>query len=270
MAKNHLLTDDELRTLKQIKIRKTVTSDDADVLEAIYKRMNPKYELCKTCLDTLAAEASSLVGYAEKQLGHSLREFENEERIIETVTSEDDEVEHKEITVTRTIDGKLWDFVLRVPADTPNDAAFAFHINGDMVVSKTEVVPVDSIEESDKQPSPPLGRIELDHDGIYGLTNEDLIKYVFQETGTELSEHADRGELISSACDLLEIEKQREQEEQEKTVERLAIPESGISKMKNDELRAYIEQETGTYYGELNRPELQKLAKQAQKNEKSK
>jgi len=297
--KKHLLTDEELRQLKDIRHRKTIVTADGDTLEAIYKRMNPNYDLCKTCLDTLASEAMSLIGYAEKQLGYSILKFEEEEKAgtAEVVTEE-----QADTTDSKTQEPKKEPVKESAPANTSTDSpkiddymiegrltdlGLLKYIEEQKRVTLTAEVKALTGEKLHKVACEILGitseeliklivpvtdgvapeapaedaPIVLNHEGINGLNNADLIKYVFQKTGVELSEHADRSDLISSADDLLD--------DKEEETARLTVPKGGVGRMKNVDLIAYLEQETGTKYDKLERPELLKLAKQSKANEKS-
>jgi len=223
MKKDHLLLDSEIRELKVIYKRKKVVSGDAQLVEKIYKRMNPNYSLvCDTCIDALAAEVRGLIAYAEKQIRKPIYKFEDES-----------------------------------PAVEPKD----------VVIPEKEGVEVDpNKKEEPAAPAPADEKklIELNHEGIAGLDNPTLIAYVKQETGVELSEHADRAELLATADDLLDQKEKDDKEDEEAA--KIVLPKNGVTGLKSVLIYEYVKQETGVELAEgLKRQELIKAAGEALK-----
>ena len=218
----HELTHEELIQLKELKQRRRVSTGDAPMLNAIYGRLTPGYTICETCVDTLAAEANSLIMFAEKQIGGSILNYEQ---------SEDAE---------------------KAAAKAAKDAEKA--------AAKAAKAGRDS---SSTQNEP--GKISIEE-----MNTDAIIALVLEKTGIELSEHAEREELIMSAKDLLigHIEEESAPAAPAST-EKVSLHVNGLVSTKTEVIYKFVKQETGTDLQEgLSRPDLLKAAAEALGREK--
>lgn len=207
----HELTHEELIQLKELKQRRRVSTGDAPMLNAIYGRLTPGYTICETCVDTLAAEANSLIMFAEKQIGGSILNYEQSE-------------------------------------DAEKAAAKAAKAGTDS--SSTQNEP---------------GKISIEE-----MNTDAIIALVLEKTGIELSEHAEREELIMSAKDLLigHIEEESASAAPAST-EKVSLHVNGLVSTKTEVIYKFVKQETGTDLQEgLSRPDLLKAAAEALGREK--
>lgn len=221
MKSAHLLTPEEILSLKAIRKRGKVGSGDYSTINEIYKRMSPGYVVCDTCIDTLAAETKSLIAYAEKQIGGSILNYDPE--------SPDRDIDPG-LPVTIHID-ELPD----LPKDKGN-------------FSKTIVIPAayfQAIEPTGDDTTP------LTADQVSAMNSDAIIAYVKKLTDVELEE-ADHAELVETALEVLGLKVEPK---------KIALPKNGFSGLGKDDLIAYVIQEKGvTLDGSLSRPKLLKAA----------
>lgn len=230
----HELTHEELLALKELKQRRRVSTGDAPTLNAIYGRMTPGYTICETCVDTLAAEANSLILYAEKQIGGLLLDYTDDgsndsqkakkEKVAKTKAKKEPKAaKAKEAGPAKTTDGILETPGLKEAIDGPKQ--------------------------------------------VKDMTNAEIVAYVLDKTGIELSEHAERDELIESAKDLLGdnipgILKGRKQLEGSAGI--VSLHANGLVSTKGEVIYQYVKQETGIELQQgLKRPALLQAAAEA-------
>jgi len=73
--KDFKFTPEELNFLKGIKIKGTITNEQAVKVENIYKRMDANFTMCTTCTSTIARETNRLLGIAETFVEGSLVDY---------------------------------------------------------------------------------------------------------------------------------------------------------------------------------------------------
>lgn len=234
---NHLLTNDELQQLQQIKQRRHVSTADAVVLESIYKRLEPKYEICPTCLETIASEARSLIAYAEKQIGGSLNEWT-------AIEEEVPQIEDSEKIVVAKIDKT------KVGQDNL--------VVADQSKKVVEVVPA-------FEPAVSTGGVWTWREIWNEMTNEEIVAFVASKTEVELSVDADREELIDSAIELL---RDFGFDGPEPTISnRVELSKNGLPATKSETIRAFVKQEKGVELSEdLSRQDLIRTANEILKS----
>lgn len=287
----HELTHEELLEIKALKERRKVSTADVPMINAIYSRMTPGYSICPTCIETLGAEAKSLIAYAEKQIGGAILNYtgseeeaaqiESSEKIVKKVVQDDT----KEVVVERLHFGMNALVTLRVPADLPQEGIDKIgnideHFNQAIVVSveysgsvpapvtftPEEIRDVTAKGSTTKEitlnSTPENASIFQQPKTLEEMTNAEIVEFVEKETGIELSENADRIELLESATDLLQS---MSNALDEKTT--VALHKNGLTATKGDIIYAYVKQETGTELPKgLKRPALLIAAAEALKN----
>lgn len=278
----HVLTNEELLELKAMKERRKVSSADVPALNRIYDRMLPGYEICSTCIETIGAEAKSLIAYAEKQIGGTLYNY------VDTPDEGDDNenpstIATKQIVVERECfgenAGKIAKITVNAPIDTPDDSSFNF--TEDMIVSVEYIDPpvaapsakeiedfgklgLESIQASKSNVDQLVERFD-----VTKMSNAEIVAYVFEKTEIELSENADRDELVESALDLLAsfVEEKVQKlvaKDVEIKLEKVELHKNGLNATKGEIVRAYVKQETGKELQQgLKRPALLKAAAEA-------
>lgn len=228
----HELTHEELLALKELKQRRRVSTGDAPTLNAIYGRMTPGYTICETCVDTLAAEANSLILYAEKQIDGSLLDYASEEA-NDTQNAKTQKVAgkpgRKSKKVAEAVNVKAVDGVLTTPG------------------LKEAIAGDDKPKE------------------VKDMTNAEIVAYVLEKTGIELSENADRDELIASATDLLiDYVGDAASNLAGPPAGEVQLHRNGLVSTKGEIIYAYVKQEKGIDLQQgLPRPALLKAAAEA-------
>lgn len=291
----HLLTHEELLQIKALKERRRVSTTDAPMLNAIYGRMTPGYEICTTCIEALAAEAKSLIAYAEKQIDGKVIDYtgseednaqiEDSEKIADQVVEPDRVTATKEVTVFReNYKGRPAFLTLLVPSEidgvpVPDDHSIEgnfkvlsvnydvagkqdknVQINDAILKTKglTEAIQGDQVKEV-KETNVGLKFTAVQ---IKELPTPELIAYVEKETDIELSEHADREELVADALELLGLV-------DAPGAAKFVLHKNGLTAMKGDAIYGYVKQETGTELPKgLKRPALLIAAAEALKDGK--
>ena len=229
----HELTHEELIQLKELKQRRRVSTGDAPMLNAIYGRLTPGYTICETCVDTLAAEANSLIMFAEKQIGGSILNYEQSEDAEKAAAKAAKDAEKAAVKAAK---------------DAEKAAAKAAKAGTD---------------SSNTQNEP--GKISIEE-----MNTDAIIALVLEKTGIELSEHAEREELIASAKDLLigHIEEEAAPAAPA-SPEKVSLHVNGLVSTKTEVIYKFVKQETGTDLQEgLSRPDLLKAAAEALGREK--
>lgn len=286
----HELTHEELLDIKALKERRKVSTADVPMINAIYSRMTPGYSICPTCIETLGAEAKSLIAYAEKQIGGSIlnytgteeesAEIESSEKIVKKPVQDD----MKEVKVERLHFGMKALVTLRVPAeltqegiDKIGDIDEHFNQAAIVAVEYANSVPVTFTPEeirdvtekgsTTKEITLPATLKEKNVGlkftavQIQELPTPELIAYVEKETDIELSEHASREELVADALDLLGLNAAAP------ASDKVVLHKNGLTASKGDIIYAYVKQETGTDLPKgLKRPALLIAAAEALKN----
>jgi hypothetical protein len=271
----HELTNEELLLIKALKQRRKVSTGDAPMLNSIYGRMTPGYEICSTCIETLGAEAISLIAYAEKQIGGPILNYTSDEG-NDAQIEETSKIGTKEVQIL----GEHFDRPARMTVTVPNDfvEGTPIEITEKMIVGveyiandvpKGDDVPADTDTQG---PGATHTSIVDDETGIdfAKLSNAEIVAYVFKETEIELSENADREELLESAIDILanfvdeSIKKIVAKKVDLKLDEKVELHKNGLTATKGAVIYAYVKQETGIeLQPKLKRPILLKAAAEA-------
>lgn len=267
MNKKHLLTPDELLGLKELKQRRKVSSADAPLLNGILGRMNPGYTICETCLETMRAEATGLIAFAEKQTGKPLSEYEADKRTPagnkdKSKTTDPPAVKTKEVTFLRVIEGVETEITANVPVEL-NDFE-SIEITEEMIVSMKPVEEKKDGLLNDDLKEAIESKESLTLDEVKALSNADLIAYVEKQTEIELAENDNRLELLSDALDLLGLVDIEPAPAATEPAAKIVLPRNGFSALKNAEIYAYVKQEKNIdLKAGMKRPELLKAASAA-------
>lgn len=270
------MTNEELLRLKELKERRKASTGDVELLNLIYGRMTPGYEICATCIETIGVEAKSLIAYAEKQIGGTLYNYVD--------TPDEDDVENpstvamKQIVVEREHFGKPAKLTVNVPTDWLEDVPF--DVTDEMIVS---VEYIDTTEGPDAEEIENFGKLGLESIqtsksnvdqlvekfDVTKMSNAEIVAYVLEKTEVELSENADRDELVESALDLLasfvdeKVQKLIAKDVDIK-LEKVELHKNGLNATKGEIIYKYVKQETGKELQQgLKRPALLKAAAEA-------